>query len=658
MSLETTNQETAHTARSGISESETIKRHQFNDFDRYLFLEGTHTRLYDKLGASVSYEEAEEGVRFAVWAPNARQVYVTGEFNGWNPHGTAMITRENSGVWEAFIAAAQPGQSYKYFVDSPANEFREWRTDPFARYFKPGGGHESIIWQSKYKWQDESWLKQRVKRQSLDQPINIYELHAGSWKRQQRDHGWDFMSYRDLAEILPDYLKKFHYTHVELMPTMEHPFYGSWGYQITGYFAPTNRYGTPDDFKYLVDTLHQAGIGVILDWVPSHFPGDTFALYQFDGSPIYEYADPRKGFHRDWNSFIFDYGRPEVRSFLISNAMFWLDEYHIDGLRVDAVASMLYLDYSREHGDWVPNQYGGRENLEAISFLKQFNETVHKAYPDVLTIAEESTAWPQVSRPVSVGGLGFSLKWDMGWMHDTLQYFTRDTIYRQHHQNEITFRSVYAFNENFVLSISHDEVVYGKQSLLSKMPGDEWQKFANLRTFFAYMTATPGKKLIFMGSEFGQEQEWNHDRSLDWHQLQSPKHINLMSFVESVNELYIKAPAFYETDVSASGFQWVDQQDHEKSILSFLRKSYDGRQVILCVFNLKPVTRTNYRLGVPHDGYWQEVLNSDATFFGGSGIGNYGGREATPIPYHGLWHSLSLTLPPLAAVFFKWGDDI
>ncbi|MFW7381150.1 MAG: 1,4-alpha-glucan branching protein GlgB [Oligoflexus sp.] len=639
--------------RDGRS-AQNFEHEWFQDFDCYLFKEGTHQRLYDKLGAHLCRFRGVEGVRFGVWAPTASEVYVAGDFNEWDPFRNQLEFDSAAGIWQTFVADARADQEYKFLIKTSYQNQYIWKSDPFGRFFRNNNQeHNVTIWQTKHAWKDEDWLQERVEKQSLDQPINIYELHVGSWRRKKTQNGWGFLSYRDLAETLPDFLKQMNYTHVELMPIMEHPFYGSWGYQVTGFFAPTHRYGTPDDLKFLIDTLHQAGIGVILDWVPSHFPGDSFALYDFDGSHLFEYSDPRKGYHQDWGSYIFDYGRPEVRSFLISNALFWLEEFHIDGLRVDAVASMLYLDYSRREGEWVPNQYGGRENLEAISFLKQLNQTIHQRFSDVLTIAEESTAWPQVSRPVDQGGLGFSMKWDMGWMHDTLKYFSQEPVYRQFHQHQLTFRSVYSFHENFVLSLSHDEVVHGKYSLINKMPGDRWQKFANLRNLYAYMMSQPGKKLLFMGSEFGQSKEWNHDSSLDWSEAEQPENNALMRFVRELNGLYLKAPAFHESDFSTAGFAWVDTNDHTNSIISYLRRTVDQKQTILCVFNLTPMIRRNYRIGVPYDGTWYEILNTDALEYGGSGVGNYGSRQATPVPFHGHWHSLNLVLPPLSAVFFS-----
>jgi 1,4-alpha-glucan branching enzyme len=504
-----------------------------------------------------------------------------------------------------------------------------------------------------YAWADQAWMQCRGRRNSLNAPISIYEVHLGSWKRVPEE-GHRPLTYRELALQLAEHVQRLNFTHVEFLPVMEHPFYGSWGYQCTGFFAPTSRYGTPQDFMYLIDYLHQHGIGVILDWVPSHFPGDGHGLSYFDGTHLYEHADPRQGIHPDWDSYIFNYGRNEVRSFLLSSALFWLDRYHVDGLRVDAVASMLYLDYSRREGEWIPNDYGGRENVQAIGFLRRLNEEVFRHYPEVQTIAEESTAWPMVSRPNYVGGLGFGLKWDMGWMHDTLKYMAYDPIYRKYHHNDVTFRMMYAFAENFVLPLSHDEIVHGKGSLLGKMPGDDWQKFANLRVLYAYMYAQPGKKLLFMGSEFGQWREWNHDTSLDWHLLQYPTHFALQRWVEDLNHLYRTEPALFEADCQATGFSWIDCTDATSSILSFVRMGTDPESMMMIVANFTPVPRHNYRLGAPRSGFWKEVLNSDAAEYGGSNHGNLGGKETTPIPYHGHRQSLNLLLPSLGVLFLKY----
>lgn len=619
------------------------------DEDVFLFNEGNHYRLYEKLGAH-PLGEGREGTYFAVWAPDAERVSVIGAFNDWNRGSHPLKPRGNSGIWEGVISEAKNGDLYKFFIKSRFKGYEVEKTDPFARFCELPPKSASIVWEKDYSWKDSSWMKERAQRNALSAPLSIYEVHLGSWMRSEKDNL--SLSYREMAPKLSEYVKKMGYTHVELMPVMEHPFYGSWGYQITGYFAPSSRFGTPEDFKFLVDHLHQNGIGVILDWVPSHFPNDEHGLGYFDGSHLFEHSDPRKGFHPDWESLIFNYGRNEVKSFLISNALYWLDQFHIDGLRVDAVASMLYLDYSRKEGEWIPNEYGGRENLEAMQFLKRFNEVVYQNYPDVQTIAEESTAWPMVSRPTYLGGLGFGMKWDMGWMHDTLQYFTKDPVYRRHHHNTLTFRMVYAFNENFVLSLSHDEVVHGKGSLINKMPGDEWQKFANLRCLFGYMFAQPGKKLMFMGDEIGQWKEWNHNEGLDWDLTQKPLHEGLQKWVADLNAYYREAANLHRTDFDPSGFEWMDASDSDQSVFSFLRKK--GESIDLFILNATPLPRENYRVGAPKGGYWKEVLNSDSEYYGGSGVGNMGGVESKPVPCHGRNHSLTLRLPPLGFLAFRW----
>jgi 1,4-alpha-glucan branching enzyme len=626
------------------------------DDDLYLFNEGNHFRLYEKLGAHCLNANGVEGTYFAVWAPDAEQVYVTGDFNGWDRASHPMRSRGQSGIWECFVPGLGKGILYKYHVRSRYNGYRVDKTDPFAFYDEVPPKTASVIWNLDYTWGDGEWMEKRRSRNSLDSPISIYEVHLGSWRRVPEE-GNRSLTYRELAPRLAEYVQRMGFTHVEFLPIMEHPFYASWGYQATGYFAPTSRYGTPQDFMYLVDTLHQQGIGVILDWVPSHFPTDEHGPGFFDGTHLYEHADPQKGIHPDWNSFIFNYGRSEVRSFLISSALFWLDKYQADGLRLDAVASMLYLDYSRTNGKWIPNKYGGRENLEAIEFLRRFNEEVYKQHPDIQTMAEESTAWPMVSRPTYVGGLGFGAKWDMGWMHDTLVYITRDPIYRKYHHNQLTFRMLYAFTENFVLPLSHDEVVHGKGALLSKMPGDTWQKFANLRLLLGYMYGQPGKKLLFMGGEFGQWREWNHDESLEWHLLDYAPHAGLQRWVENLNHLYRSEPSLYELDFSAAGFEWVDCNDSDQNVISFLRKGRSADDVVLVVCNFTPVTRFNYKVGVPRGGFWKELLNGDAKEYGGSGHGNLGGIEAAPVSFHGRPYSLDMTLPPLATVFFKSEAD-
>ena len=623
-----------------------------NDQDLYLFNEGSHYRLYEKLGSHFMTVDGEEGTYFAVWAPNAGEIFVTGTFNGWNPGSHPLRLKGTSGIWEGFIPGVTRGAAYKYHVVSRVNEYRYDKADPFAFHGEVSPDTGSVVWDLWYEWEDGEWMKDRHRRNAAGSPISIYEMHLGSWMRVPEE-GNRVMTYRELAPRLVEYLTKMNFTHVEFLPVMEHPFYGSWGYQVTGFFAPTSRYGTPQDFMVLVDTLHRHGIGVILDWVPSHFTKDGHGLNYFDGTHLFEHADPRQGHHPDWDTQIFNYGRHEVQSFLLSNAYYWLDVFHADGLRVDAVASMLYLDYSRKEGEWIPNQYGGRENLEAISFLRRVSEEVYKERPDIVTIAEESTAWPLVSRPTYVGGLGFGMKWDMGWMHDTLLYMGQDPVHRKYHHNKLSFRLVYAFTENFVLPLSHDEVVHGKGSLLGKMPGDTWQKFANLRTLYGYMVGQPGKKLLFMGGEFGQWREWNHDGSLDWHLLGDPAHAGLSRWVEELNALYRREPALHELDFDPAGFEWVDCNDAEQSVLTFLRKGRSTDDIFLVVCNFTPVPRHNYRIGVPRGGFWREVLNSDARQYGGSGQGNIGGADAAPISAHGRPYTLTIVVPPLATVFFR-----
>jgi len=620
--------------------------------DLFLFNEGSHYGLYEKLGSHPIMVDGVEGTYFAVWAPNAKQVCVTGDFSGWDNSRCPLRPNGQSGIWEGFIPGVSKGAIYKYYIVSHGRGYRVEKADPFAFYAETPPKTASIAWDLDYSWQDQAWMEKRHTHNALDAPISIYEVHLGSWRRVPEEDN-RHLSYRELAPKLAEYLKQTGFTHVELLPIMEHPFYGSWGYQVTGYFAPTSRYGNPQDLMYLIDCLHQHDIGVILDWVPSHFPNDEHGLGYFDGTHLYEHGDPRQGIHPDWNSLIFNYGRHEVRSFLLSSALFWLDKYHVDGLRVDAVASMLYLDYGRKQGEWIPNKYGGRENLEAIAFLRRLNEAAYQESPDVQTIAEESTAWPMVSRPTYLGGLGFGLKWDMGWMHDTLEYITRDPIYRKYHHNNLTFRLVYAFFENFVLPLSHDEVVHGKGSLLGKMPGDDWQKFANLKLLLGYMYAQPGKKLLFMGGELGQWKEWAHDESLEWHLLDYRPHSGLKHWVEDLNRVYRAQPALYELDFEQRGFEWIDCNDVEHSVVSFVRRGRSSDDIIVIVCNFTPTTHSKYRIGVPQPGFWKELLNSDATEYGGSGQGNLGGKEATPIPLHGRPYSLSITLPPLATVFLK-----
>jgi 1,4-alpha-glucan branching enzyme len=620
--------------------------------DVYLFNEGNHYRLYEHLGAHAMTLGETRGTYFAVWAPNAKRVQVIGDFNRWgeNPHD--LYPHGVSGIWEGFIPGIGNGDLYKYRIDSRDSDYRVDKADPFAFHQEKPPRTGSVVWDLWYEWGDREWLNRRRETNPLKVPISVYEVHLGSWKRVPEE-GHRRLTYREMAEQLPAYVREMGFTHVEFLPIMEHPFYGSWGYQCTGYFAASSRYGTPQDLMFLIDRFHQHGIGVILDWVPSHFPTDEHGLAYFDGTHLFEHADRRQGHHPDWDSYIFNYGRHEVRSFLMSSAMFWLDVFHADGLRVDAVASMLYLDYSRSEGQWVANRFGGRENLEAIAFLRQFNEFVHREFPGILSVAEESTDWPMVSRPTYVGGLGFGLKWDMGWMHDTLQYMSRDPYFRKYHHNQLTFRLLYAFNENFMLPLSHDEVVHGKGSLLGKMPGDEWRKFANLRLLLGYQYTQPGKKLLFMGAEFGPWREWNHDESLDWDLLQHPLPAGLQQWVRALNRLYREEAALHAQDFSFKGFEWIDCNDSDNSALTFLRRDGGDRAPVLVAANFTPVPRQHYRIGVPRGGYWRELLNSDAREYGGSGLGNLGGVEARHEPFHGRPHSLDLTLPPLAILIMK-----
>ncbi len=616
--------------------------------DINLFKAGNHVRLYEKLGAHPMVHDKQPGTLFAVWAPNARRISVIGDFNGWNPQAHLLEVRwDGSGIWEGFIPGVGKGALYKYHILSHLKGQVMEKGDPFAFSWEEPPRTASRVWPLKYTWRDSRWRKHRAQNQDMNRPLSIYELHLGSWQRGQ-EGAW--LGYREVAERLVPYVKEMGFTHVEFLPVMEHPFYGSWGYQVTGYFAPTRRYGDPEDLMYLIDRLHRNGIGVIFDWVPSHFPSDAFALNEVDGSHLYEHADPRQGFHPDWKSCVFNYGRNEVRSFLISSALFWLDRYHADGLRVDAVASMLYLDYSRKEGEWIPNRYGGRENLEAIDFLKKLNEVVYHFHPGTQTFAEESTAWPQVTKPTSVGGLGFGCKWNMGWMHDTLVYFSKEAVHRKFHLDKLTFSLWYAFQENFILPLSHDEVVYGKGSLLGKMPGDDWQKFAGLRLLMGWIFTHPGKKLLFMGGEFGQRQEWDHEKSLDWDLLQHPSHKGVKLWVRDLNHLYLREAALHDGDFAAEGFEWIDFSDQESSVVGFLRHSLSGSRPVLVVCNFTPVERSNYLMGVPKGGLWRELLNSDALEYGGSGRGNLGMVSAYRRFRHGQDYSLSLTLPPLSLV--------
>jgi 1,4-alpha-glucan branching enzyme len=622
------------------------------DQDIYLFNEGTNYRIYEKLGAHLREVEGERGVHFAVWAPSAESVSVLGDFNRWDPGSHPLEPHGVSGIWEGFVPGVEAGTLYKYHVASRYHGYRVDKTDPFAFYRQRPPDTAGIVWKLDYEWGDQEWMAKRQERQGLESPISIYEAHLGSWARVPEE-GNRWLTYRELAEKLGDYVAAQGFTHVEFLPVMEHPFSGSWGYQTTGYFAPTSRYGTPQDFMYLVDQLHQRGIGVFLDWAPSHFPTDEHGLAYFDGTHLYEHADPRQGYHPDWGSYIFNYGRNEVRSFLMSNAMFWLEVYHADGLRVDAVASMLYLDYSRREGEWIPNRYGGRENLEAINFLRRFNTEIYQAYPGAQTVAEESTAWPMVSKPTYLGGLGFGFKWDMGWMHDMLEYMSQDPIFRKYHHNALTFRMLYAFTENFVLPLSHDEVVHGKGSLIGKMPGDEWHRFANLRLLLGTMFGQPGKKLLFMGDEFGQVKEWQHDESLEWHVLEYPSHAGVQRWVADLNRSYRAEPALHDLDADPAGFEWIDANDSPQSVLTFLRKGRSPQDMVAVAANFTPVPREDYRVGVPRGGFWREILNSDGREYWGSGVGNLGGVEAASVPAHGRPWSLRLRLPPLGIAFFK-----
>lgn len=626
-----------------------------SDFDIDLFKSGKHFRLYEKLGSHEIQFDGQNGVQFAVWAPNASQVSVIGDFNGWNPDSHPMQSRwDSSGIWEVFVAGAHKGQTYKYSITNQHSGEHLEKADPFALAWEVPPKTASVIWDTWYEWGDQKWMDKREEG-GLRKAFSFYEIHAGSWRKNPNG---DSLSYREMAPELISYLKRTGFTHVEFMPLTEHPFYGSWGYQSTGFFAASSRFGTPQDLMYLIDQLHQEGIGVVLDWVPSHFPEDAFALARFDGTSIYEHEDPRQGRHPDWDSLIFNYGRNEVRAFLISSAMFWLDRYHIDGLRVDAVASMLYLDYSRKEGEWIPNIYGGRENLEAIEFLKEFNAAVYREYPGVHTIAEESTSWPGVSRPIDQGGLGFGMKWMMGWMHDSLNYFGRDPIHRSFHQNDITFSLIYAFHENFVLPLSHDEVVHGKGSLLSRMPGDDWQQFANLRLLYSFMYAHPGSKLLFMGAELAQREEWAHDHSLPWHLIEHGQghenpHVGMVETIAALNNVYKNESALYELQFENDGFEWVDTSDYEKSILSWLRKDNEGN-VILVLANFTPSTQENYRVGVPQSGDWKLIYNSDRKDFYGSGYEIPETVTADKQNVHGRDHSIQTNIPPLALCMWKW----
>lgn len=622
------------------------------EYDMYLFGQGDHHKIYEKLGAHPMVREGITGVQFAVWAPDARNVSVIGDFNDWHGGKHQMRSLGQSGIWELFIPDIGENEIYKYEVKTQAGHIYE-KADPYAFHSEVRPRSGSIVVNiNKYQWHDEEWLVKRRETDPLKIPISIYEVHLGSWKRKpEEDHR--FLSYCELADELVNYVKEMGYTHIELLPVAEHPLDASWGYQVLGYYAPTSRFGRPEDFMYFVDQCHQNNIGVIIDWVPAHFPRDPHGLSYFDGSFLYEHADPRKGEHADWGTKIFNFGRNEVRNFLIANALFWFDKYHIDGIRVDAVASMLYLDYSRQEGEWVPNQFGGRENLEAIAFLKRLNELIFSYYPGALSVAEESTAWPGVSRPTYLGGLGFNFKWNMGWMNDFLSYFSQDPVHRKYHHNMITFALLYAFHENFILVVSHDEVVHGKRSILDKMPGDMWQKFANLRALFGFMFGHPGKKLLFMGSEFGQWQEWTQDHSLDWHLLQYEPHQKLQKFVKDMNHLYRTEPALYEIDFEHHGFEWIDFLDSDNSIIAFIRKATNPKDYLAFICNFTPVYRENYRIGVPMHAFYNEIMNSDSESYWGSNKGNFGGIWSEEIPWHGRPFSLNLKVPPLSTVIFK-----
>jgi 1,4-alpha-glucan branching enzyme len=627
---------------------------RFSDLDIYLFKEGNHNKLYNSFGSHLMSVNGKEGVYFAVWAPNAKSVSVRGDFNDYDEHSHPLRMRDDeSGIWEGFVEGVENGLTYKYHIVSKYHDIIHEKSDPYAFYSEKPSKSASRIWDiDDYKWNDEEWMKKRHKHNAHNAPVSVYEVHLGSWRRKGQ-RGEDYLSYREIADELVEYLKEMNYTHIEFMPLSEYPYYGSWGYQVVGYYAATARFGEPQDLMYLIDKLHQNDIGVIMDWVPSHFAVDMHGLINFDGTALYEHEDPRQGFHPEWGSIIFNYGRNEVRAFLISSAMFWMEKYHIDGIRVDAVASMLYLNYAREEGEWVPNKHGGNENLEAVEFLRQLNHSIYGEFSDIMMIAEESTAWPMVTRPTDIGGLGFGFKWNMGWMHDSLKYLSYDPIYRQYHHHQITFSMWYAFDENFMLPLSHDEVVHMKGSLINKMPGDNNQKFANLRMLFAYMTAHPGKKLLFMGGEFGQFAEWDYKKSLDWHLLEFPMHSKLQKMVSDLNRIYREYPAFHIYDEKREGFEWIDDGDYKHNCLSFIRKSDKPEETILVVCNFSDNTRDNYRIGTPFSGKYIEMFNSQSDYYEGWNIGNSGPINAEPISMHGREHSISLTLPPLGVLFLK-----
>ena len=630
----------------------TVGPHDISDLDVHLFCEGTHARIYEKLGAHLTTRDGVAGTQFAVWAPNAQAVSVVGDFNGWKTNATPLSLIAKTGFWCGFVPGVGRGELYKYRLISPAGHVLPDKADPYGTAQQMPPNTASVVWNLDYNWRDQRWMAERSERSPLAGPISVYEVHLGSWMRVPED-GYRSLSYVEIAPKLVEHVKRLGFTHVELLPVMEHPFFGSWGYQVTGYFAPSARYGSPQDFMALIDTLHQNGIGVILDWSPAHFPADGHGLVYFDGTHLYEHADPRQREHPEWGSVLFDYGRLEVQSFLTSSAVFWLDKFHADGIRVDGVTSMLHLDYGRAEGQWVPNRHGGRENLDAVSFLRRLNDAVHREYPDAMTIAEEATAWPRVTAPTRVGGLGFDLKWDMGWMHDTLRYLGRDVAHRRFHHHELTFRRMYAYSERYMLALSHDEVVYGKGSLLTRMPGDEWQKFANLRVLLSFMIATPGKKLLFMGGEFGQKSEWNHDSSLDWHQANSALAQGVQLLVRDLNRVYADYPALYARDHDPEGFEWIDANDSRQSTVSFVRRCDPPDEAIVAIVNFTPEVRHDFRIGVEQDGYWHEIINTDARVYGGSGQGNQGGVQATALPYHGRPYSVSLTLPPLGTLLLS-----
>jgi 1,4-alpha-glucan branching enzyme len=635
--------------------ADVIAHSLFTDFDIDLFKSGKHYRLYEKFGSHITTVNGVKGTYFAVWAPSAKAVSVIGDFNFWLEGDHKLRVRwDESGIWEGFIPGVGKGNIYKYKIQSHHNDIKTEKADPYARRCEHPPNTASIVWEDNYKWKDSKWMKNRKEHNALDAPYSVYEVHLGSWKKQIEENR--FLTYKELSDDLVAYVKDMNFTHVELMPIMEYPYDPSWGYQLTGYFAPTSRFGYPEDFKLLVDKLHQNGIGIILDWVPSHFPEDAHGLGFFDGSCLYEHPDKRRGYHPDWKSLIFNYGRNEVKSFLISNAIFWLDQFHADGLRVDAVASMLFLDYSREDGEWEPNMFGGRENLEAISFMREMNEAVYSSFPDVQTIAEESTSFPMVSKPTYIGGLGFGMKWMMGWMHDTLQYFAKEPIYRQHHQNDLTFSMTYAFTENFMLPLSHDEVVYGKHSILGRMPGDEWQRFANLRLLYSYMFTHPGTNLLFQGAEFGQSEEWNFQQSLDWHLLQYKPHKGVQTLIKDLNTLYKNEPALYEKQFSGEGFEWIDYNDSENSVLVYIRKGNDDGNDLVIACNMTPVPRENYKMGVPRAGKLKEIFNSDLIKYYGSGEFKNNLQTSKAEAWQFRDHSIEVNIPPLGMIIFKYSN--